>query len=82
MSTAGISTRTQQTSPRLGSRFIGMYYLLTVATGLFILFFHGRLALIADVVVGIAYLALTALLYGWSAARNSATSTATRRHER
>jgi hypothetical protein len=66
MSTAQISKRISGTSPRVGSKFIGAYYLLTISTGAFVLFFHGRLALEVDMVVGILYLAVTALLYGLS----------------
>jgi hypothetical protein len=52
------------------SRLIGVYYLLTIVTGVFVLFFHGRLALAADFVVGILYLALTAFFYGATASAN------------
>jgi hypothetical protein len=66
MSNAQISKRISGTSPRVGSKFIGSYYLLTISTGAFVLFFHGRLAFEVDLVVGILYLAVTALLYGLS----------------
>ena len=39
---------------------IGAYYMLTILTGAFILFFHGRLALAADLVASAVYLAVTA----------------------
>ena len=67
MSTAQIGKRISATAPRVGSKFIGAYYLLTISTGAFILFFHGRLAFEVDLVVGVLYLAVTALLYGLSA---------------
>jgi hypothetical protein len=67
MSSAQISKRISGTSPRVGSKFIGAYYLLTISTGAFVLFFHGRLAFEVDLVVGVLYLAVTALLYGLSA---------------
>jgi len=60
-------TRTTNEASRLKARFVGVYYLLTIATGAFILVFHGRLAFLADLLVGISYLAITAFLYGWSA---------------
>ena len=71
-------TRAMTTEPsRRRARFVGAYYLLTIATGAFILFFQGRMAFVADVLVGVSYLAATAFLYGWSASakrRNSAAS--------
>ena len=66
MSSAQISKRMSGTSPSVASKFIGAYYLLTISTGAFVLFFHGRLALEVDMVVGVLYLAVTALLYGLS----------------
>jgi len=68
MSSAQISKRISETSPRVGSKFIGAYYLLTISTGAFVLLFHGKLAFAVDLVVGASYLAVTALLYGLSAA--------------
>jgi hypothetical protein len=70
MSTAEITKRITEASPRVRSRFIGIYYLLTIVTGVFVLFFHGRLAFAADLVVGILYLAVTAFLYGVTASAN------------
>jgi hypothetical protein len=70
MSSAQISKRISGTSPRVGSKFIGAYYLLTISTGAFLLFFQGRLALEADLVVGVLYLVVTALLYGLSGSAN------------
>ena len=65
MNTHEITRGTNEPS-RLKGRFVGVYYLLTVATGAFILVFHGRLAFLVDLLVGISYLAITAFLYGWS----------------
>lgn len=70
MSTAEITKRITEASPRMRSRFVGIYYLLTIVTGVFVLFFHGRLAFAADIVVGILYLAVTAFLYGVTANKN------------
>jgi len=70
MSTAQISKRVPEAAPRVGPRFIGAYYLLTIMTGAFVLLFHGRLALAADLVVAVCYLAITAFLYGMSARRD------------
>jgi hypothetical protein len=66
MSTVDITKRIPEGSTRVGSRFVGAYYLLAILTGAFVLFFHGRLAFAVDVVVGAFYLAVTALLYGLS----------------
>lgn len=50
-------------SPQLRVKFVGLYYLLTILTGAFILLFRGRLAFMADVLVAIAYFIATAALY-------------------
>jgi len=39
------------------------YYLLTILTGAFVLFFHGQLAFAADLVVSVVYIGITALFY-------------------
>jgi len=70
MTTTGITRAMTAESSRLRAKFVGAYYLLTIATGAFILYFHGRMAFLADLLVGISYLAVTAFLYGWSASAN------------
>ena len=79
MSTHGISKSMTMGPSRLRARFVGAYYLLTLASGTFILFFHGRMALVADLLVAISYLAITAFLYGRSATENRRDSAARRR---
>ena len=74
MSTHEITRAITPASPRLRARLVGAYYLLTIATGAFILFFHGSAAFIADLLVGVVYLAVTAFLYGWSASGNKRNS--------
>ncbi|HWJ48530.1 MAG TPA: hypothetical protein VNS62_12810 [Candidatus Udaeobacter sp.] len=76
MSTAQITKRIAQSAPRVGSRFIGIYYLLTIVTGAFVLSFHGRLAFVVDLVVTVGYLAMTAFLYGLSASANNSSRSA------
>ena len=76
MSTAQITKRIAQSAPRVGSRFIGIYYLLTILTGAFVLSFHGRLAFVVDVFVAVGYLAMTAFLYGLSASANNSSRSA------
>ena len=70
MSTVEITRRLAEGSPRIRSRFIGAYYLLTIMTGAFVLFFHGRLAFAADFILGVFYLVATAFLYGMSRSAN------------
>lgn len=57
---------TLEIATRYRSRFVALYYLLTILMGAFILFFHGRVALTADVIATICYFALTALFYDLS----------------
>jgi hypothetical protein len=70
MSTAELMGRIEEASPRLRAKFVAAYYLLTVFTGTFILFSHGRMAFAADLLVCIFYIAATALLYTWSKPRH------------
>jgi hypothetical protein len=70
MSTAQVTKRITEAPPRLRDKFIGAYYLLTVVTGVFVLFFHGRLAFAADLGAGAFYLIVTAFFYRMSAAAN------------
>ena len=72
MSTAEITKHIPESSPRVGSRMIGAYYLLTIVTGAFVLLFHGRMAFAVDVLVGVFYLVVTAFLYGLSASAKNA----------
>ncbi len=66
MSNAEMMERLAMASPRLRARFVASYYLLTILTGAFLLFFHGRLAFAADVIASVCYLAVTALFYDLS----------------
>lgn len=47
----------------LKDRLVGIYYLLTILTGVFVLFFRGRSAFAVDLIVGISYIAVTAFFY-------------------
>jgi VIT1/CCC1 family predicted Fe2+/Mn2+ transporter len=76
MSTHGITRSMTRGPSRLKGGLVGAYYLLTIATGTFILFFHGRISFIANLLVAISYLAITAFLYGWSASENRRDSAA------
>ena len=57
---------TAQSAARLKTTFVLSYYLLTILTGIVILFMHGRLAFAADLLAAAFYLAMTILLYGLS----------------
>jgi hypothetical protein len=48
------------------SRFVAVYYVLTIALGAFVLFFHGRLSFAVDLVAVVFYLAVTAFFYDFS----------------
>ena len=61
MSTAEIMKRIEETSPRVRDKFVGVYYLLTIATGTFVLLSRSSFAV--DVIAGIFYIAVTAFLY-------------------
>ena len=76
MSTVQIAKPTTQPQPRVRQKFVGSYYLLTILTGAFILLFQGKLAVVADLIVGVCYLAVTALLYAWSVSRQQGNGTA------
>jgi len=66
MSNVEMMERIAKTAPRLRARFVVFYYLLTMLTGSFLLFFHGRLAFAADLIASLCYLAVTAVFYDLS----------------
>ena len=70
MSTAAFTKQISDDKPRVDSRIIGAYYLLTILTGAFVLVFQGRLAFAVDLLIGIFYLVVTAFFYGLSASAN------------
>jgi len=63
MSTTEIVQRIE--TPSSGKSVVG-YYVLTILTGAFVLFFHGRSAFVVDLVAGVFYLVVTAFLYALS----------------
>jgi divalent metal cation (Fe/Co/Zn/Cd) transporter len=63
MSTSEITKRITESSRRHQAAFVGFYYLLTILTGAFLLFFRGSLALAADLIASALYIAMTVLLY-------------------
>jgi len=70
MNNAEMMERIARTAPRFRARFVVSYYLLTILTGSFLLFFHGSLAFPADLIASVAYLAVTALFYDLSKPAN------------
>ena len=74
MSTAALTKPIPESKPRIGSRIIAAYYLLTILTGAFVLLFHGRLAFAVDLLIGTFYLVVTAFLYALSASANKKAS--------
>jgi hypothetical protein len=63
MSIAEMKERIAEASPRFQSRITGIFYLVTIVTGGVVLFVHGRLSLVVDLIVSACYIAVTALFY-------------------
>jgi hypothetical protein len=52
-----------RTATSQASKLVSVYYVVTIALGAFVLFFHGRLAFAADLIAVVFYLAMTAAFY-------------------
>jgi hypothetical protein len=63
MNTAAMTERITEVSPRLKARIAGAFYLLTFLTGGFALFVRGSLGLVAGLIAGACYVAVTLLFY-------------------
>jgi hypothetical protein len=63
MNTSEMKERIAEASPHFKARITGIFYLVTIATGLVVLFAHGRLGLVFDLVACACYIAVTALFY-------------------
>jgi hypothetical protein len=68
MSATDIAKRITPATPRLMTRFVAVYYLFTILTGTFVLFFHSGRAFAADLILSGFYLLLTVFLYARSKA--------------
>jgi len=66
MSTIEITKRMGEASPVSQSKVVIAYYLLSVATGVFFFFVHGRWGFAGDLVAAVIYLTATALFCGLS----------------
>ena len=53
-------------SSRHRTTLVGIYYLLTILTGAFLLLFQGRAAFVTDIITSAFYLGVTAVFYDLS----------------
>ena len=51
------------------TKLVAIYYLLTILTGAFLLLFHGKAAFATDLIASVCYIAVTAVFYEFSQAR-------------
>jgi hypothetical protein len=58
-----IKERIAEASPRFKARITGVFYLVTILTGGIVLFVHGRLGLVFDLIATACYIAMTVLFY-------------------
>ena len=63
MSTAEITRRIAQASPRFHARIAVVFYLLTILTGAIVFFLGGRLGFVVDAIATVFYVAATLLFY-------------------
>jgi hypothetical protein len=63
MNTAEMKERIAEASPRFKASITGVFYLVTIFTGTVVLFAHGRLSLVFDLIACVCYIAVTALFY-------------------
>ena len=63
MNTAEMKERIAEGSPRFKARITGIFYLVTILTGVIVFFAHGRLSLVFDLIASVCYVAMTALFY-------------------
>jgi len=55
-----------EASSRRRTKFVVIYYLLTILTGALLLFFHGRAAFATDLIASLCYVGVTAVFYEFS----------------
>ena len=55
--------RIREAVSRRRTKFVAIYYLLTISTGAFLLVFHGRVAFATDLIASICYIGVTVVFY-------------------
>ena len=63
MSTAEITRRIAQASPRFQARIAVVFYLFTILAGALVFFLGGKLGFAVDAIATVFYVALTLLFY-------------------
>jgi hypothetical protein len=63
MSFAEVKERIAEASPHFKTRITGAFYFVTIVTGGVVIFAHGRLGLVFDLIASVCYIAVTALFY-------------------
>jgi len=63
MNTAEMKERITATSPRFQDRVIGIFYLVTIVTGVAVFFANGRMGLLFDLIAAVCYVAMAAAFY-------------------
>ena len=63
MTTAELKERIAEASPRFKARITAVFYLVAILAGGVLLFVHGRLGLVFDLIAAGGYIAVTALFY-------------------
>jgi len=63
MNTSEMKERIAEASPRFKARITGAFYLVTILTGVVVLFAQGRLGLVFDLIACAWYIAVTAIFY-------------------
>lgn len=66
MNTTEIKGRIGEASPRFKAGIAGVFYLVTVLMGGVVLFAHGRLGWVVDLITTACYIAVTVLSYDLS----------------
>jgi hypothetical protein len=66
MSTTLLKERIGEASPRSKARIAGAFYLVSILMGGVVLFVHGRLGLVVDLIATACYIGVTVLFYDLS----------------